>query len=555
MTVRRTVPPILLLLLLLSACTLPFATRTPAQIDDGLPPAQPAAPETEAAPPQRLLPDAAHLREEPALLVRATSGATLYTGRGPWYLRVGQLTAGTLVTYLDSREGWLQVEADGGAVGWLNPGEAELRDGAARAVGYLIRPGRWAIQVAEGPGVELTRAAPGLMRVLVSGLPAEVELTELDRQSFAVLADWRGLPPSAIDIGDSGLARISLGPQGVLFDLESNPLPQVIRQGEGELELEFRPALERIDLSPGGIRLAVRGDVRPVLREEGGALILDLPGAVLAPGFGDAPFGLSLAEVAPERLDMDDLPLSSFRAAIPTRMTAGGLRITMERPAERFGLYRPAPGLVELRLLPAGLAGKRIMIDPGHGGEESGAVGVSGNPEKAVNLAVSLRLQRLLEAAGAQVLMTRTDDRRVLTAEQTTSLATASQRTAADLANRVIMANNAGVDLLISVHANGGPAGDGGIETFWATPNLNAMQSRHLAGLVQDELVAALGLADRGVKQRPFHMVRWPHAPAALAELGFMTNAYEEGLLISERGQQTAAEALFRAIRAYFSAG
>lgn len=102
------------------------------------------------------------------------------------------------------------------------------------------------------------------------------------------------------------------------------------------------------------------------------------------------------------------------------------------------------------------------------------------------------------------------------------------------------------------MHANGGPDGDGGTEVHWAVSNLNALLSRRLAGLAQEELTAALGLADRGFKQRPFNVVRMGDAPAMLVEMGFMTEPSEERLLTSAAGQQAAAEAIARAISRYF---
>ena len=150
--------------------------------------------------------------------------------------------------------------------------------------------------------------------------------------------------------------------------------------------------------------------------------------------------------------------------------------------------------------------------------------------------------------------MTRTTDARVLPPARAAALSTASERTRLDLEQRVDMANAAGADLYLSIHANGGGSLEEGTETFWAQPNLNVEQSRRLAGLVQDEVLAALGLVDRGVKQRPFHVVRFTYAPAALVELGFMTNPAEEALLASAGGQAAAARALLRAVERFFAA-
>jgi len=170
-------------------------------------------------------------------------------------------------------------------------------------------------------------------------------------------------------------------------------------------------------------------------------------------------------------------------------MPIGGLRLRMPQRSARYALYHPAPDLIELRFLAPGLAGKTIVIDAGHGGPETGAVGLGGTMEKNVNLAVALKLQPLLVQAGARVILVRTTDSQSLTLERSQALVTLSERTRADLENRVAMSNAAGADLYLSIHANGGPGAETGRETYWAVPSLNAAQSRRLAGLVQGELL------------------------------------------------------------------
>lgn len=158
----------------------------------------------------------------------------------------------------------------------------------------------------------------------------------------------------------------------------------------------------------------------------------------------------------------------------------------------------------------------------------------------------------MLEAAGARVIMTRTDDARVLDPELAAALSTYAERDRADLHTRTEISNAHGADLFLSIHGNAGSSGERGVETFWATRNLNASRSVDLAQLVQEELLQALGFPNRGVKQRGFYVIWHTAAPAVLAELGFLTHAAEAQHLISEQGQQAAAAALFRAIEQFF---
>ena len=160
----------------------------------------------------------------------------------------------------------------------------------------------------------------------------------------------------------------------------------------------------------------------------------------------------------------------------------------------------------------------RVAIDPGHGGTDPGAVG-NGLLEKEINLAVGLRLAELLEldtldtAGGGkwEVLMTRDDDSSVSLGERTT------------------LANNWGADRFISIHNNAfSIASANGTETFsFAEGSLGA----NLRDRIQEEMLTALGLLDRGSKTANFFVLRETAMPAALSEGGFLTNAQDAAAL------------------------
>ncbi len=178
--------------------------------------------------------------------------------------------------------------------------------------------------------------------------------------------------------------------------------------------------------------------------------------------------------------------------------------------------------------------GKVVAVDPGHGGSDPGAIGVSGLREKEVNLAVALELVGLLEEAGAKVVMTRSGDHAVRNAR------------------RVEVANEAGADVFISIHANAySDPESNGTETYYCSKNDHSSASKYLAEQVQREMVSALGLRDRGVKQRSFYVLNNTEMPAALVELAFLTNATEEKLLEKKETHVKAARALFEGLEAY----
>ena len=170
-----------------------------------------------------------------------------------------------------------------------------------------------------------------------------------------------------------------------------------------------------------------------------------------------------------------------------------------------------------------------VVLDPGHGGSDPGAVGCGLEEDDGV-LDVSLRLRALLEAAGVRVTMTRETD------------------TSVGLSARASLANAMNADVFVSNHSNanaGTPAS--GTETFVATAA--SARSVTLATLIQDELVATWGLPDRGVKYANFVVVRDTNMPAALAELAFTNRCTPDAaLLASPTARQDIAAAEARAI-------
>lgn len=177
---------------------------------------------------------------------------------------------------------------------------------------------------------------------------------------------------------------------------------------------------------------------------------------------------------------------------------------------------------------------KTIVVDPGHGGSDPGAVSMSGLQEKVINLAVARLLQAMLEEAGAKVIMTRSGDHSISNLQ------------------RVEIANQSKADLYISIHANAyNNSESNGTETHYCPVNNHSSSSRYLAYQLQGELVSALGLRDRGVKANSYSVLKNTEMPAALVEMAFITNPAEEEILKSAEMQYKAAQALYRGLAAY----
>lgn len=183
------------------------------------------------------------------------------------------------------------------------------------------------------------------------------------------------------------------------------------------------------------------------------------------------------------------------------------------------------------------LAGLSICVDPGHGSPAPGSTGCSGATEAQVNLAISLKLRKLLEAEGARVIMTRTTDNDL------------------DLYDRCNIARNSNADILLSVHNNALPDGrdpwkEHGSSTYWYHP-----QSTELARVLKDSLVHELGFPDIGARYQNLALTRPSNQLSVLCEIGFMINPDEYAQLIRPEVHDRIAQALSSGLKRYFASG
>lgn len=195
-------------------------------------------------------------------------------------------------------------------------------------------------------------------------------------------------------------------------------------------------------------------------------------------------------------------------------------------------------------ILPASLlAGTTIVVDPGHGGPDSGAVGPNGTYEKNNTLPVGLYLADLLRSSGANVILTRSKD---------VSPAGANYTEAEDLKARVNIANQNQADLFISIHNDSFSNPDaGGTTTYYSLSSSAANESKALGLDIQQEVVKELGLYNRNVKTANFYVIKNTTMPAVLVELGFISNPTEEALLSSSAFQKKTADGIYQGILAY----
>jgi N-acetylmuramoyl-L-alanine amidase len=179
------------------------------------------------------------------------------------------------------------------------------------------------------------------------------------------------------------------------------------------------------------------------------------------------------------------------------------------------------------------LAGLTIVVDPGHGGTDPGAIG-NGLYERDMVLDIGKRLQSKLEAVGANIVMTRATD------------------TYITLSDRVKTANDIGANAFISIHNNAASSGSAnGTETYWN--DIHASQeSQELATEIQKELIKQLGTRDRGVKEADYRVIKDTTMVSVLVEVAFITNSSDATKLANPEFRDKAAQAIYQGLLNYY---
>lgn len=249
------------------------------------------------------------------------------------------------------------------------------------------------------------------------------------------------------------------------------------------------------------------------------------------------------------------------------------------KPEPKAETRREEPAVVERKAKPARKPAiskiRRIVVDPGHGGHDSGAVGPNGIMEKDVVLAIGLKLRELLkDDLGLDVVMTRSTDVFI------------------PLEERTAIANKVNADLFLSVHANAAPNRNAaGIETYYLNlaktekaaqlaakengtslekvsvlqailfdlmANYKLNDSAHLADEVQKSLHKKVrtrhsDVKNLGVKQGPFYVLVGATMPSILVETAFLSNLLEETRLKDPAYQEMTAEGILEGVRGYIA--
>lgn len=383
---------------------------------------------------------------------------------------------------------------------------------------------------------------------------------------------WSSADVTHVAIDLSGPAKYKFAhlvdPERVYFDLEDVSLAPAARGKKlteqdgflteirvGEVETGFtrvaldldQPVEYSVNLVPDPYRLEItfhRASHKSHSKATQAATTEILPSITVDPpkvvGSDNSP-GVRLAQVNPEKAQQ------AFSEAHEARPDSNGERTLIRALGLKIG---------------------KIVIDPGHGGDDHGTMGPNGLFEKDIVLDVALRLGKLLQTLGAEVIYTRAGDRYL------------------PLEARTAIANRERADLFISIHANSSPDRDArGVETYYlnftTSPESLEVAAREntvsrrpvseLRDLVQkiaqqnriaeshefaDDVQSALsqelsGERNRGVREAPFIVLTGANMPAILTEISFLSNSDDEHNLQNARYRQRIAQALYDGVATY----
>ncbi|MFN6571502.1 N-acetylmuramoyl-L-alanine amidase [Dendronalium sp. ChiSLP03b] len=343
-----------------------------------------------------------------------------------------------------------------------------------------------------GPSTDYSRLTPLPKGTRAAVTGREGEWLRLDYGAWINSNETRLLPgavPPRTIIRSVGYRQLSNATE-IVFPLQV-PVPVSVQQGERNITLTLYNTTAQTD----------------IIRLDDDPLISRLDWQQIAPGQAQYTFNLKKAQQWGYKLRYDGTTL-----------------VLALRHPPAIGQKRPKP-----------LSGIKIVLDPGHGGKESGAAGPTGYLEKDINLTVSKLLRDELVQQGATVVMTRDTDKDLSLPERQAII---SQQEPA---------------IAISIHHNSLPDdGDAektkGFAAFWYHP-----QAHNLAMFLHNYVVKKLGRPSYGVLWDNLALTRPAAAPSVLLELGFMSNPNEFEEVVNPAKQKKMAKALAQGITQWFS--
>ncbi|HHY38600.1 MAG TPA: N-acetylmuramoyl-L-alanine amidase [Clostridia bacterium] len=373
-------------------------------------------------------------------------------------------------------------------------------------------------------------------------------LSKTDAQPFRIVLDCDGALPGTlqpvIPVGEGVLERIRIGIMS-----QSPPKTRIV------LDLSSPADYTVTDLPSGpGICISMKKGIRIESvwweRVEGGS-VLKIGGTSLSS------YRVTRLR-APERIVID-VPGASLAEHVPSSIEGNGAGVRRVR----LGQFQTSPAVARVVVdleddVGAGipfkissdgengsivllfseafpLRGRKVIVDPGHGGSDPGCISHSGLYEKHLTMSVARYLVAKLRTAGAEVVLTRNGDETV------------------DAYKRVDLANRAGGDIYVSLHMNSFRMSQkSGVEVYYYS---GVTQAKRLAQSIHKRLLEDTGFADSGIRVARFVVLKGTSMPSVVCEMGYLSNPDNERFLKNEAFHAVLAGAVYKGICDYFQDG
>lgn len=498
------------------------------------------------------------------------NNVNIRSGPGTTYSVTGQAAAGNKYSLLDRSGDWYKISAGGGS-GWVYGQFVKLlADNSSR--GPAGNSG-WAvandsnINIRSGPGTGyqvVSRASRG-ERFMLADRSSDWYKIILDNGGSGWIASWlvevdRNAPGNSTPASDNpsgNTTPASDNPSGNTTPAGGNtpnsPPPPGDNTSGGGQGVILPPAPKDTGKDARGKPAVTLKSVSA--RVEGNSIVITVQST--------EPISYSVSSLwDPDRLviDIKDQAPGTVPGSISlSSPLAGGIRVGWySRDPDITRIVVDLKGRVryekilspdgrQLRVVLAprtscSLSGAKIVLDPGHGGSDPGAIGPSGLKEKDVNLDIAQKAAQYLKKQGAKVILTRTGD------------------TYVDLYERPNIANKNGATLFLSIHSNSNPGSDAnGTSTYHLRSPIEGIDQARLDGMylaryVQSALLAPLRRPDRGVLQADFAVLTKSRVPAALVEVAFISNPEEEKMLGDGAFRSKVAQAVAQGIADFLAA-
>jgi len=190
--------------------------------------------------------------------------------------------------------------------------------------------------------------------------------------------------------------------------------------------------------------------------------------------------------------------------------------------------------------------GHIVMLDPGHGGYDPGAITSQGIYEKSINLQIAQKVKEMLKPSGIEVFLTREEDIDYVP----NGVEGRNVKKQIDLNHRIDSSNEAKADVFVSLHVNATATGqNSGAETFY---HYKAESGKRLAVLIQQELIKIPGMNRRSAKPGDFYVIKNTSMPAVIVEVGYLSNPKEQKKLQQSWYQEQLSRAIAKGIANYF---